>query len=166
MADYEILTYAELAERLGLTVDGARHRVKRRGWPIEPGNYPGAPCRVRVPVAMMSARRSGGQSPNVPPGNDRAQEPNDRRSFTDHSITPTQPRPAQKGPDMVPVSVLREMLDRQERQHIAEIARLERMHRVATESLMAKIAALLVAQRRRPWWVELFGTSRRSDLKG
>src|SRR4051812_42637912 len=33
-----VLTYAELAERLGIAADGARMRAKRRSWRTVPGN--------------------------------------------------------------------------------------------------------------------------------
>jgi hypothetical protein len=37
------LTYAELAERLGISVDGARMKVKRHRWPKAKGNGPKRP---------------------------------------------------------------------------------------------------------------------------
>jgi len=72
---------------------------------------------------------------------------------------------APSGPgESVPVAVMREMLDRQERQHAAamtalradkdaELARLTHAHQAGVNALMAKVAALLVERReRRPWW--------------
>jgi predicted RNase H-like nuclease (RuvC/YqgF family) len=41
-----LLTYAELATRLGVSTDGARTRVRRQGWPVIAGND--GKARVRV----------------------------------------------------------------------------------------------------------------------
>src|SRR3954462_7305555 len=54
--DETLLTYVELAERLGCAPDTARLRAKRRGWRIEHGND--GKARVRVPSGML---------PDVPP---------------------------------------------------------------------------------------------------
>lgn len=54
------LTYEELAERLGIAVDSARIKARRRKWPVSPGNDGRA--RVTVPLeALESAHgeRSG-----------------------------------------------------------------------------------------------------------
>jgi hypothetical protein len=41
-----LLTYAELATRLGVSTDGARTRARRQGWPVTNGND--GKARVRV----------------------------------------------------------------------------------------------------------------------
>jgi hypothetical protein len=43
-------------------------------------------------------------------------------------------------------------LERQESRHLAELARLEAAYKAAAVSLMDKVAAVLLAERRRPWW--------------
>lgn len=43
--------------------------------------------------------------------------------------------------------------DAERQRHLAELARMERTHQVATDSLMARVSAVLVASRpRRSWW--------------
>jgi hypothetical protein len=45
-----VATYEEIRERFGLGgTDQARIKAKRRKWPLEPRNDPGALARVRVP---------------------------------------------------------------------------------------------------------------------
>ena len=51
-SDEQLLTYAELAERLGISPDGARIRAKRKNWRHE-RNDPSGPMRVRVPSAAL-----------------------------------------------------------------------------------------------------------------
>jgi hypothetical protein len=46
-----LLTYAELAARLGISADGARTRAKRAGWPVVIGNDGRA--KVRVAAAEL-----------------------------------------------------------------------------------------------------------------
>ena len=69
-----------------------------------------------------------------------------------------------QGEPMVPLAVMNDALDRLERQHgvelerqdarhSAELARLERAYKAATDTLMARVSAVLLAHReRRPWW--------------
>lgn len=51
------LTYRELAERLGISPDGARMRAKRAvqagRWRIIKGNHPSDPVRVEIPAADL-----------------------------------------------------------------------------------------------------------------
>jgi len=56
------LTYAELAKRLGITVNGARMRVKRAGWPKVKGND--GTMRVTVDDGELTPNE---RSPNVRP---------------------------------------------------------------------------------------------------
>ena len=47
---YVVATYEEIRERFGLGgTDQARIKAKRRKWPLEPRNDPGALAHVRVP---------------------------------------------------------------------------------------------------------------------
>lgn len=54
------LTYAELAQRLGISVDGARMKVKRQRWPKVRGND--GTVRVTVEEAELAPSE---RSPNV-----------------------------------------------------------------------------------------------------
>jgi hypothetical protein len=63
IGDHILLTYRELAGRLGISEDGARHRAKRRKWErIEP-NHPSGPVRLRVPAQDLTRDRAAGGSP-------------------------------------------------------------------------------------------------------
>ena len=64
MADYVWLTYKELAERLGIGADSARHKARRRKWDIQSGNHPRDSARVKVPLSIFDAD----QSPLIPLG--------------------------------------------------------------------------------------------------
>lgn len=59
MADDTIrLTYRELADRLGLSLDAAKMKARRAAkggqWKIVPGNYPNAPVSIEVPTAAIT----------------------------------------------------------------------------------------------------------------
>jgi hypothetical protein len=73
MTDHEWLTYKELAQRLGVGIDSARIKAKRRKWPIKPGNHPSEPVRVQVPVTFLAPERtpsaSQGSTPRALPSN-------------------------------------------------------------------------------------------------
>ena len=48
--DYVVATYEEIRARFGLGgTDQARIKAKRRRWPAEPANHPGALAQIRVP---------------------------------------------------------------------------------------------------------------------
>jgi hypothetical protein len=51
--DVELLTYKEIAERFGMTVDSARIKARRRHWQVTPGND--GLARVHVPVELIPA---------------------------------------------------------------------------------------------------------------
>lgn len=55
--DTILLTYRELADRLGVSPDGARMKAKRAvkagRWRIIPGNHPSDPVRVEIPAAEL-----------------------------------------------------------------------------------------------------------------
>jgi hypothetical protein len=61
----QVLTYAELGERLGISVDGARTRAKRAGWPVVIGNNGKARVRVTVSELPEQPPSKAEQSPNV-----------------------------------------------------------------------------------------------------
>jgi hypothetical protein len=60
-----VLTYAELGERLGITVDGARTRAKRAGWPTVIGNDGKARVRVRPSELPEQTASKAEQSPST-----------------------------------------------------------------------------------------------------
>ncbi len=54
--EYAVATYEEIRERFRLGgTDQVRIKAKRRGWPIEPRNDPGALAHVRVPRKEWNA---------------------------------------------------------------------------------------------------------------
>jgi hypothetical protein len=56
MADTKWMTYAELAEVLGIGGDSARNLVRRKRWPRQPGND--GLTRVGVPVEHIEAAKA------------------------------------------------------------------------------------------------------------
>ncbi|WP_426268124.1 hypothetical protein [Sphingomonas sp. LHG3443-2] len=80
MADDTIrLTYRELADRLGLSLDAAKMKARRAAkagqWRLVPGNYPNAPVTVELPTAAITPaathppQQRPEQSPATPGGN-------------------------------------------------------------------------------------------------
>ncbi len=62
--EYVVATYEEIRERFGLGgTDQARIKAKRRGWPAEPRNDPGALARIRVPWKEWDAAGRTERSP-------------------------------------------------------------------------------------------------------
>ncbi len=68
MAEHQWLTYTEIAKRFGISADGARMLVKRKGWQKKPANYPRGPIRIGVPEEENRPEQSfpQGNNPNVP----------------------------------------------------------------------------------------------------
>lgn len=58
MSEFEILTYREIAERLGISAESARKKVRRRKWHVVPGNRPSDPVRVHVPTEVLLSERN------------------------------------------------------------------------------------------------------------
>ena len=61
------LTYAQLAERLGISGDAARQLVRRRGWRRIMPNYPGAPAVIVVPEDELGAEQWRQDRGGTPP---------------------------------------------------------------------------------------------------
>jgi len=59
-------SYAELANRLGISGDAARQLVRRRGWQRVRGNFPGAPAIILVPEDDLTAEQWRGDRPTPP----------------------------------------------------------------------------------------------------
>jgi hypothetical protein len=63
--EYVVATYEEIRERFGLGgTDQARIKAKRRKWPLEPRNDPGALARVRVPQKEWDGAGQADRSPD------------------------------------------------------------------------------------------------------
>jgi hypothetical protein len=63
--DHVVATYEEIRERFGLGgTDQARIKAKRRRWPLEPRNDPGALARVRVPRKDWDTAGQSDRSPD------------------------------------------------------------------------------------------------------
>ncbi|HET8727496.1 MAG TPA: hypothetical protein VFO41_08305 [Alphaproteobacteria bacterium] len=54
MSEFEILTYRQLSDRLGISLESVRKKVRRRKWRVVPGNRPSDPVRVHVPVEALA----------------------------------------------------------------------------------------------------------------
>jgi hypothetical protein len=71
------LTYRELAERLGISIEAARIRVRRARWTIVPGNHPADPVHVLVPAKAVEKQATPGRPlrerpPDSPPDDSAA----------------------------------------------------------------------------------------------
>lgn len=136
------LTYAELAERLGISVDGARMKVKRQKWPKTKGND-GA-VRVIVEEAELA--------------------PNER-SLNVRTTFPEQPNEQVRTLE-AHIATLKEQLQKAETMAATERAKAEQeRERVAdlTAQLLNLTADMMglqqahQAERQRPWWRRLAG---------
>lgn len=126
------LTYAELAERLGISVDGARMKVKRQRWPKTKGND-GA-VRVMVEEEELAPNE---RSPNVRAA--LTEQPNEQvgeqvRTLEAH------------------IATLKEQLAKAETMAAQERARVEDL----TASMM-KLTAQMMELQAKPWWRRLTG---------
>src|SRR3546814_12591344 len=55
MSEFEVLTYRQLGDRLGISLESARKKVRRRKWRVVPGNRPSDPVRVHVPKDLLDS---------------------------------------------------------------------------------------------------------------
>jgi hypothetical protein len=141
-----VLTYAKLGERLGITVDGARTRAKRAGWPTVIGNDGKARVRVRPSELPEQTASKAEQSPS-----------------TLDFVTELRRTHAER------LAELRGELDqaRNEAERwraAAEHARLEAERERAVNGLLREavdrerdLNRELLAELRRPWWRRLLG---------
>jgi hypothetical protein len=88
MVDTVSLTYRQLADRLGITIEGARLKTKRRKWATEPGNHPSDPIRVHVPIEALPPTRGNPQLEPFPSPTLESVGPNELDSVGPRS-TPT-----------------------------------------------------------------------------
>ena len=151
MNDGSWLTYTEAGQRLGISSEAVRLRLRR---------------------GSLKGTRGNDGTPRVWVDGDAVARPVASRSFTTGRLA------ADQSGEMVPASVMTEMLDRQKAvyedmlvraegqsaalradmeterlRHAAELTRLTHAHRAGVNALMNRVAALLVERReRRPWW--------------
>lgn len=137
------LTYAELAERLGVSVDGARMKAKRARWPKVKGND--GTMRITVEEGDLSPAEQ--RSPNVRPlfgGHPNEQTAEQVRTLEAH------------------ISTLKEQLGKAEAAADQERGRADaERERVAdlTAQLLKLTADMMALQKaqERPWWRRLAG---------
>ena len=163
------LTVTEAADRLRITPDAVRQRVKRGILSGARGND----GRVKVWLTDLSIDQS------VKP--DRSISHDGPIDQTRQSVTPTDQEPERPEKVIDPIGQTyqktdptdrliahlerqlsekdtqhRAEIERIEARHSAELSRLERAYRAATDALMERVATVLVANGPRPWW-RLFG---------
>jgi outer membrane murein-binding lipoprotein Lpp len=150
------LTYAELAERLGVSVDGARMKVKRAGWPKVKGND--GTMRVTVEEEELAPNE---RSPNVRPAvteQQNEQVAEQVRTLEAHVATLKEQ-----------IASMAEQIGKAEAQAAQERGRADtEREKVAdlTAQLLRLTGEMLAiqqahqaqeAERRRPWWKRLAG---------
>ena len=106
------LTYREIAERLGITRGAAKMLVSRRGWDRQPPNKRGGIIRVLVPDDFDIAQTGHGGYIGHNPAHVPTSEPTGTSVVP--SDVPTVPTPRA---DLIPTSVLEQVLADRDRQH-------------------------------------------------
>ena len=61
---HEVLTYREIADRLGVSIPAAKMRVKRAQWPVTKGND--GKARVTVPSDALPEAAEVVETPSLP----------------------------------------------------------------------------------------------------
>ena len=144
MAETESLTYRDLAERLGITVNSARIKARRRKWRVMPGNHPLDPARVEVPTDFLSrvAPPSVGDSGATPmsSGDTPAESPPVTGGATLVSPVTGDLVPLAKAWEMVAETVASERA-RADAQAARQLAERDSLHLGHVERLMAQAAA-------------------------
>ena len=159
------LSYDELAERLGIARESARVLARRRNWARQRSND--GRTLVRVDAEALTAPVSGGRPPLYRPDTRPGEADmsggrppiyqGDSRNRHEAEIDRIEARHTAEIERMTRQMAEREaqhreQLDRLTAQHSQEISRLERAYKAASDALMEKVATVLVANRRRPWW--------------
>ena len=132
------ITYVELAERLGVSVDGARMRVKRAGWKKTRGNDGAVRVSVEESELIPSER-----SPNV------------KGTFPDHASEQVRALEGHIATLTQQVEHLQQQLGKAEAMAASERARVEDLT-TSLLKLTGEMMALHQAQAR-PWWRRLAG---------
>ncbi len=129
-ADEALLTYRQLAERLGITPDSARSKARRRRWSITLDNQ--GIARVRVPLDAL---------PDAPP-------PRPERILVELGTHPVQEE----------LRRAREQIAELEAQLIeARAVGIAADAKVAAERAIADELRRALEWHRRPWWRRLLG---------
>lgn len=132
------ITYVELAERLGVSVDGARMKTKRAGWKKTKGNDGAVRVTVEESELIPSER-----SPNV------------KGTFPDHASEQVRALEGHIATLTQQVEHLQQQLGKAEATAASERARVEDLT-TSLLKLTGEMMALHQAQAR-PWWRRLAG---------
>jgi hypothetical protein len=159
-----VLSYRELAARLGVSAEGARTRAKRSGWPIIHGNDGRARVRVR---ASELPERPREQQPRpaeqTPVTVERSPE---LRDLLDRMSREAEQARATAEQAVAEVTRLRTQLalaeERVRSAQAVAIADVEAARRVAESEAAAKDVLIeelraMLAEARRSWWSRLLG---------
>jgi hypothetical protein len=133
-----MLTYVELAERLGVSVDGARMKARRAGWKKTKGNDGTVRVTVEESELIPSER-----SPNV------------KGTFPDHASEQVRALEGHIATLTQQVEHLQQQLGKAEAMAASERARVEDM----TASLLKLTGEMMASHQAqaRPWWRRLAG---------
>lgn len=136
MTETVLLTYRELAARLGITVNSARIKARRRKWRIVPGNHPLDPARVEVPPEWLSpvAVRGAREGDGIP------MSPGDAPPVLS-------PATSSANDVMVPLATAIALIAGERQYRDAETARLQAVHREVVASLERANAAAAAQHR-------------------
>ncbi len=157
-SDEQLLTYAELAERLGISPDGARMKAKRENWRHE-RNDPSGPMRVRVPAGALPEHvpeRSPEKRPNGTGVRADVGERLDELAANVAEIRANMARTAG-----VEAELRAELANARERAAVAE-ARIEAEREAAEDRVAARNAVIEelraeLERLRRPFWQRWLG---------
>jgi len=140
------MTYRQLASQLGIGVDAARHKAKRRKWPIKPGNHPSEPVRVQVPASELIPDRSPGDhigDPRSIPGG----SPDDPPGIT--RLIPDRSPPRSDIPPSLVTNIFTELhrqiaikdaaFEQERSNNRQEIARIDTLYKTSLDRLLAQI---------------------------
>ena len=144
---YEWLTYREIADRLGIGVDSARHRAKRKGYRQEKGNHPYDPIRYLVPLSDLSprpAQADAGPSPMIMRGPSPDDRPSEPQGINPPPSSPTIP----DHPGIIPLDRALDLLAQAETRHVAQLAAAEARGEREIERLCEQFRA------ERSFWTE------------
>jgi DNA primase len=147
------MTYADLAERLGVTAEAARQRAVRGRWRRQTGND-GKTLVLVEPDALAAKKRTPERRPDVQPN----EHPDDARTvdaLQAHIATLKDALGKAEG-----VAAAREDDLRRERERIDQLT--GELLRLTGEAMVAAAArddmkAEVDAMRARPWWKRLVG---------
>jgi predicted RNase H-like nuclease (RuvC/YqgF family) len=152
-----VLTYAELATKLGVSPDGARTRAKRAGWPVIPGNDGRSRVRVRVAELPQLPRSQAEQIPEQT-GSMNALLAELRRAYGEHSAELI--ARAEKAEQQTEQWRSQAEQDRAAAEHERAVAELLR-DQLAREQRRAEDLAAELRDVRRPWLVRVLAPIRR-----